>query len=198
MDDHVDAGSLLWLRGERAALGPFCRELAEKYWEWEQDPRVIVGMGRQTPESLEARLDGYNAQARSMANQARFTVHDLTADGGPQPVGSTALRIDHHVRTAEFVILLGSTGRGRGLAGEATRLTVDYGFHITQLRSIWLTVLEQNSAGRRAYESAGFKEAGRRRRAGYWLGADCDEILMDTIPEDFPGPSVARRLIEDR
>lgn len=26
---------LLWLRGERAALGPFSRELVEHYWRWE-------------------------------------------------------------------------------------------------------------------------------------------------------------------
>lgn len=68
---------LLWLRGNRAALGPFARELVEDYWRWAQDPRVIIGPGRQTPESLEARIAGYEAQARSMANQTRFTVYDL-------------------------------------------------------------------------------------------------------------------------
>ncbi|MGH3978676.1 MAG: GNAT family N-acetyltransferase [Pseudonocardiaceae bacterium] len=187
---------LLWLRGQKAALGPYTRELVEKYWEWEQDPRVIIGYGRQTPESLESRIEGYNSQARSMSNQERFTIYDLTADGASRPVGTTALRIDPCVRTAEYVILLGHEGRGRGLATEATRLTLDYGFHITQLRAIWLKVLEHNTAGIRTYEAAGFKEVGRLRRAGYWLGTECDEILMDAIPEDFPGPSTVRGLIE--
>ncbi len=181
---------LLWLRGERAALGPFTRDLVEDYWRWEQDPQVIIGYGRQTPESLEARIAGYESQARSMASQTRFTVYDLTADGGPRPVGTTALRIDHQVRTAEYVILLGAEGRGRGLAREATLLTLDYGFHITNLRALWLKVLEHNTAAIRAYEGAGFKPAGRLRRSGYWLGAECDEIIMDTLPDDFPGPSV--------
>jgi diamine N-acetyltransferase len=63
-----------------------------------------------------------------MGNQERFTGYDLTVDDGPRPVGITALRIDHYVRTAVFVILLGSEGRGRGLATDATRLTLDYGF----------------------------------------------------------------------
>ena len=157
---------------------------------------MIIGYGRQTPESLESRIEGYTSQARNMGNQERFTVYDLTADGGPRPVGTTALRIDHYVRTAEYVILLGSEGRGRGLASEATRLTLDYGFHITQLRVIWLKVLEHNIAGIRAYQTAGFKEVGRLRRAGYWLGAECDEILMDAIPDDFPGPSAVRNLVE--
>ncbi|MGH3797623.1 MAG: GNAT family N-acetyltransferase [Pseudonocardiaceae bacterium] len=187
---------LLWLRGQKAALGPFGRELIEKYWEWEQDPRVIIGYGRQTPESLESRIEGYTSQARSMANQERFTVYDLTADDEPRPVGTTALRIDHYVRTAEYVILLGSEGRGRGLATDATRLTLDYGFHITQLRAIWLKVLEHNTAAIRAYQAAGFKEVGRLRRSGYWLGAECDEIIMDAVSDEFPGPSVACGLVE--
>lgn len=182
---------LLWLRGERVALGPFTRDLVEDYWRWEQDPKVIIGYGRQTPESLEARIAGYESQARSMHNQTRFTVYDLTADGGPRAVGTTALRIDHHVRTAEYVILLGPEGRGRGLAREATLLTLDYGFHITNLRAVWLKVLEHNVAGLRAYDGAGFKPVGRLRRSGYWLGAECDEIIMDALAAEFPGPSVA-------
>ena len=96
----TDRNPLLWLRGERAALGPFTRELVEDYWRWEQDPQVIIGYGRQAPESLEACIAGYESQARSMANQSRFTVYDLTCAGSPRPAGTTALRIDHYVRTA--------------------------------------------------------------------------------------------------
>ncbi|MGH3925133.1 MAG: GNAT family N-acetyltransferase [Pseudonocardiaceae bacterium] len=184
---------LLWLRGDRVALGPFTRDLVEDYWRWEQDPQVIIGYGRQTPESLEARIAGYESQARSMADQIRFTVYDLTTGGEPRPVGTTALRIDHYVRIAEYVILLGAEGRGRRLAREATLLTLDYGFHITNLRAVWLKVLEHNIAGIRAYQGAGFKPAGQLRRCGYWLGAECDEIMMDALRGDFPGPSAVCR-----
>lgn len=47
-------------------------------------------------EALEIRIAGYECQARSMANQTRFTVYDITADDGPRPVGTTALRIDRY------------------------------------------------------------------------------------------------------
>jgi diamine N-acetyltransferase len=187
---------VLWLRGAKVALGPFERRLVEQYWRWEQDPRVVIGEGRQTPESLEARVEGFGHQARNTLNQARFTVYDLTADTTARPVGTTALLIDHHVRAAEYIIKLGSEGRGRHLATEATRLTLDYGFHITNLRSIWLKVLEHNVRGIQAYQAAGFKEAGRLRRSGYWLGADCDEVIMDMLPEEFPGLSAVRHLID--
>ncbi|MBC3189461.1 GNAT family N-acetyltransferase [Pseudonocardia sp. C8] len=182
--DPIPGAPLLWMRGDRAALGPFTRELAELYWQWENEPTVIAGMGRQTPESLEARLTGYDAQARSMGTIPRFTIYDLTRDGGPVPVGTSALRIDHYVRTAEFIILLGADGRGRGLATEATRLTLDYAFTISALRSVWLKVLAPNTGAITAYEKAGFCHAGRLRRAGYWHGAETDELIMDAVADD--------------
>lgn len=61
---------------------------------------------------------------------------------------------------------------------------------------VWLKVLEHNTAGIRAYQNAGFKEAGRLRNAGYWLGEVCDELLMDAVREDFTGPSTARKIAE--
>ncbi|HWR48011.1 MAG TPA: GNAT family protein, partial [Pseudonocardiaceae bacterium] len=87
---------------------------------------------------------------------------------------------------------LAASARGQGLATEATLLTLDYGFHVTSLRMIWLKVLEPNTAGIRAHTSAGFKPAGRLRQSGYWLGEVCDEILMDALKEDFPEPSPIR------
>jgi diamine N-acetyltransferase len=83
--------------------------------------------------------------------------------------------------------VLTAAARGRGLATEATLLTLDYGFHVTALRMIWLKVLEPNTAGIRAYTSAGFKPAGRLRQSGYWLGEVCAELIMDAVKEDFQG-----------
>lgn len=188
-DNTGAATPLLWMRGQRAALGPFTRELAELYWRWENEPTVIAGMGRQTPESLEARLAGYDAQARSMGTIPRFTIYDLTRGGVPVPVGTSALRIDHYVRTAEFIILLGEDGRGRSLATEATRLTLDYAFTISALRSVWLKVLAPNTGAIAAYDKAGFRHAGRLRRAGYWNGTEADELIMDVVADEYQDPT---------
>ena len=103
------------------------------------------------------------------------------------PGGSATERHGHQARTAEFIIVLAGAARGRGLATEATLLTLDYGFHVTALRMIWLKVLEPNTAGIRAYTSAGFKPAGRLRQSGYWLGEVCAELIMDALKEDFQG-----------
>lgn len=183
----MTAEPMLWLRGERVALGPTHAELIEEYWRWENDPVAVNGYGRQVPESLETRREGYGHQARGSLNQVRFTVHNLKNETAP--CGLTSLTVDHQVRTAEFLILLAPEARGQGLAAEATRLTLDYAFHLTALAQVWLKVLEPNAAAIRAYEQAGFQLAGRLRQAGYWHGQHCDELLMDALPADFPGPS---------
>src|SRR5207248_10443428 len=157
--------------------------------------RVMTGNGRQTPESLDERTAGLDSQMRHSMNQARFTIYDTTKDE-PSPVGTTDLVIQHRWRTAEFFILLGEEGRGRGIGTEATRLALDYAFHVTNLLNVYLTVLSPNTAAIRAYEKAGFRVIGERRQSGCWLGRRVSEVLMDAIPTDFPGPSVVSQVVE--
>ncbi|MFE7623744.1 GNAT family N-acetyltransferase [Streptomyces sp. NPDC057509] len=181
----------LWVTTDTCGLGPYRADLVETYWRWEQEPTLMVGYGRQAPESVEARAEGMAHQLQG-AN-LRFTVYDLT-EGAPVPVGVSTLLPDEAVRTAEFVIMLGKGARGRGLGTEATRLTLDYGFHVANLRAVWLKVLAPNIAAIRAYEKAGFRSAGRLREAGYWLGETCDELAFDALAKEFAGPSAVKAL----
>ncbi|WP_413787824.1 GNAT family N-acetyltransferase [Streptomyces platensis] len=186
---------MLWIGTDTCALGPYRADLVETYWRWEQDPTLLVGYGRQAPESLEARTEGMADQLRG--ENLRFTIYDRTS-GEPVPAGIATLLPDHAVRTAEYVIMLAPEARGRGLGTQATRLALDYAFHITNLRMVWLKVLAPNQAGIRAYEKAGFRTAGKLREAGYWLGQTCDEVIMDAVAGEFAGPSVVTPLLPSR
>lgn len=152
---------------------------------------MLIGCGTHVPASLEARREG--SQARG-SESLRFTVWDLTKDE-PAPIGTTAVRIDPDTRTGEFFILLGTAeARGRGLGTEATRLTLDYAFHVANLACVHLTVKAPNTRAIRAYEAAGFRWIGQRRNSAYWFGQRCDEVLMDCVPADYAGTSEFRSL----
>ncbi|WP_205629574.1 GNAT family N-acetyltransferase [Jiangella muralis] len=86
-------------------------------------------------------------------------------------------------------MLLAPEARGQGYTADAAMLTLDWGFHLAAVRMVWLKVLEPNAHAIRAYERAGFRPAGRLRQAGWWYGESCDELLMDAVRADFPGPS---------
>ncbi|SDU19728.1 GNAT family N-acetyltransferase [Jiangella alkaliphila] len=180
------------LSGSRLGLALPRRELLPEYHRWENDPRTILGYGNQFPQSWEVRDAGWERQ-RSNHHYPQFEVvrlDDLTA------VGMTTLDVNQYVRTAEFTVVLAPEARGQGFAAEATRLTLDWAFHLGALRMVWLKVLEPNRAGIAAYEQAGFRAAGRLRRAGYWLGAPCDELIMDAVAEEFEGESWVTTAVE--
>ncbi len=147
---------------------------------------MLIGYGRQGPESLEARAEGMAHQLRG--ENIRFTVYDLTGER-PVPAGVTTLLPDHSVRTAEFVVMLAPQHRGRGLGTAATRLTLDYAFHVTNLRMVWLKVLAPHTEAIRTYVKAGFRHVGLMRQAGYWRGKICDELVMDAVATEFTAPS---------
>ena len=180
---------VLWARADGIALGALRADLAHEYWRWESDPGAVLGYGRQVPESPDSRAEGLQHQLRGAPDQARFTVYHERA-GDPAPCGLASLLIDHQVRTAEFILVVAPEARGKGVGTVATRLTLDYAFHVIGLDMVWLKVLEPNTAGRNAYAKAGFREVGTMRSAGVWKGRRCGEVVMDAVPEDFPWPSV--------
>ena len=62
-------------------------------------------------------------------------------------------------------------------------------FPVTGLECVYLTVLEPNTGAITAYEHAGFRRQGLHRNSNKWLGRRVNEIHMDAVPAEFPGPS---------
>jgi diamine N-acetyltransferase len=176
--------------GDKVALGPLRRELAADYARWMNDPAVRDGlnqMGVATAQSQEKWVEENLEQgAKSEPEAVEFTVYDRTDSA---PVGTAGLLgILHAHGNAEFAIYLGER-RGRGLGTEATRLVLDFAFHVLHLRNVLLETLAWNAAGLAAYERAGFRRVGVRRGARISRGRPTDVVLMDAVPEDF-GASV--------
>jgi RimJ/RimL family protein N-acetyltransferase len=183
------------IEGERAALGPLRRDLAETYTRWINRLEVkagILNLGIYDVQSEEAWLEE-NAKTNAQLDPtaANFTIYDRE-DGAP--VGTCALmNISHRHARATFGILLGER-RGRGLGTDATRLTLDWAFNVLSLRNVILEVHPWNAGAIRAYEKAGFKLIGRRRDALVARGRRWDEIYMDAVASEFTGSVLAGRL----
>ena len=178
--------------GDKVALGPLRRDLAADYARWMNEPTVRCGlnqMGIATPQSQEKWVDdNLERGAKSEPEVVEFTVYDRKDSA---PVGTAGLLgILHAHGNAEFAIFLGER-RGQGLGTEATRLVLDFAFHVLQLRNVLLETLESNAAGLAAYERAGFRRIGVRRGARISRGQPTDVVLMDAVPQDF-GASVLR------
>ena len=183
------------IEGDRAALGTLRRDLAPTYAAWMNRVdvrRSLPHLGLFDREAQEARLaEQAKANAQRQPEEVGFTIYDRR-DG--EAVGMSSLfKIDHHHLRATFGILLGER-RGQGLGTEATRLTLDWAFHVLSLRNVLLEVMDWNAAGIRAYEKAGFRHVGRRRDALLHGGRRFDEVLMDAVPGDLTGSVLATRM----
>ena len=182
----------LFVVGEKAALGPLRPDLADPYARWMNQIEVRRGldhMGIASPHSqgkwIEENLE---KGAKREPEAAEFTIYDRSDSAA---IGTCGLfQIGHTHGTAKFGIVVGER-RGQGLGTEATRLALDFGFHVLQLRNVLLEALDWNVAGLTAYERAGFRRIGIRRGAVLSGGRPTDVVLMDAIPEDF-GASVLR------
>ncbi len=172
--------------GKNVSLGPLRRDLAASYARWNNQLEVRRGLdylGVATPESEEKWVeDNLKAGAEREPKVVEFTIYDR---GDGAPVGTAGLfGILHAHGVASFGIAIGER-RGRGLGTEATRLVLDYAFHVLHLRNVMLETLEWNVAGLTAYERAGFRRIGVRRGARISHGKPTDLVLMDAVPEDF-------------
>jgi len=178
--------------GEKVALGPLRRDLAASYARWMNQLEVRSGlahMGIATPQSQEKWVEeNIEKGAKPEPEVVEFTVYDSSDS---TPVGTAGLLHIHHAHgTAEFAIAIGER-RAQGLGTEATRLVLDFAFHVLHLRNVLLETLEWNVAGLTAYERAGFRRVGVRRGAVMSRGRPTDVVIMDAVPEDF-GASMLR------
>jgi diamine N-acetyltransferase len=178
--------------GEKVALGPLRRDLAGVYARWMNQVEVrrgLVHRGVASAQSQEKWVEeNLEKSAKREPERVEFTVYDRSDS---TPVGTAGLfKIAHAHGTAEFGIAIGDR-RGQGLGSEATRLVLDFAFHVLELRNVLLEALEWNVAGLTAYERAGFRRVGVRRGAVMSRGRATDVVIMDAVREDF-GPSVLR------
>jgi diamine N-acetyltransferase len=189
------AKPVITICGEQVALGPLRRDLVPLYHRWMNDFEVQRAYGVPKPMSREQVEQWYEMAAVS-DEHLRFVIYE---GADLRPIGKTGLyHIDHRNRRAEFGILIGErAAQGKGHGTEVTRLVLDYAFTTVGLHSVLLEVASYNLAGIRAYQKAGFREAGRRRESFLYEGRWHDKVYMDVLESEFVRPEFGKILEVD-
>ncbi len=173
--------------GARVALGPLRRDLVPLYHEWENDLPTSRNRGvNPVPRTLEQVAEGYGSTATD--REVWFTVYECR---GWTPIGVTWLsEVSYRDRTASFSIFLGTRNRAKGYGTEATRLMLDYAFTVLGMHNVMLIVAEFNTAGRRAYEKAGFRVFGARTQSYPVAGRLWNDVYMECLATEFQSPQL--------
>ena len=184
------------IEGDLVALGPLTRELIPLFQRWFNQFEMQRTLGVPAmPMTLESETSWYDAAAMS-SSTTTFVIYERTT---MRPIGDTSLTdIDYRNGTATFGIAIGEQrARGKGYGTETARLMLDYAFTALGLHNVMLTVYEFNLGARRAYEKAGFKEIGRRRKSRQMGGTYWDDIYMDAVAGEFESTVLAKVFAPD-
>ncbi len=95
--------------------------------------------------------------------------------------------------SCDFRILIGPSGRNRGLGTEATRLIIGYGFERLGLHRISLEVYAFNPRARRAYEKVGFRSEGVLRECLRYNGEWIDATVMSILAPEWTARTASQR-----
>ncbi len=172
------------LIGPTCYLTPVSASHAEIVAAWSNDPQVSAHTGDIAYMIPVEKQQEYLESMRE--NGYAFLIVMLTSD---HPVGLCRLKnVDMINRTATLGIFIGDKEYwNRGLGTEATKLLLDFGFNVLNLRNIMLQVFSFNQRAIRSYEKCGFREIGRRRKAIMYGNKHYDEVYMDILAEEFNG-----------
>jgi RimJ/RimL family protein N-acetyltransferase len=169
------------LHGASVTLAPLEPEHLEHYCHWFADPEVTRFLKLQAPPTLAEEQAWFQRTAASDSD----VVWGLFADG--QHIGSTAIhRINWRNRRALTGIVIGDrTWWGRGVATQAHALRTRYAFDELNLEKLVTTVIEGNTASRRALERVGYCSIGVHRRHEFRGGQWWDTRIFELLSEEW-------------
>ena len=115
------------------------------------------------------------------------TRYDAVIEADGVAVGTIGLlSIDQRNSKAEYYVAMGETDyKGKGVAKEASRLILAYGFGTLGLNRIYLYTETENVAAQNLFESVGFVREGLLRHDIVSHGKYADRIVYGYLKEDW-------------
>ncbi|MFS8531446.1 GNAT family N-acetyltransferase [Sphaerobacter thermophilus] len=174
------------LQGDRITLTPLGEADLDDVRRWRSDPDVTrYWITQVVPTRAEMR-------AWLARNRREGALLWVIRDERRHRIGFVTLfGIDPEHRKAELALMIGERDIwGQGYARETLRVVLRHAFTPTSygglgLHKVWLCVVAENQAARRAYVACGFREDGVLREDLYRDGVWHDQILMSILEDEF-------------
>ena len=168
----------------------FDRELAkgEDYNRWLVDPEIAKfnthGLFPYTESEKEAFLSSIEKHEKIV--WAVFLKNNDNGSYNPKHVGNISLdRLNFIYHSAEMGFMFDKEVWGKGIATEAGKLLVDFGFKRLALHRIWLCTAEINIGMQKVAEKIGFQKTGVFREAMYLCGQYMSAYHYDILRSEW-------------
>ncbi|HIQ06206.1 MAG TPA: N-acetyltransferase [Anaerolineae bacterium] len=169
------------LHGRRVRLRPIRDDDLPVFIHWLADPEITCFMAG----VMHLTVDEERKWARRVLEDPNEYVFSVEAEDGVL-IGNCRLSLKRQHHAASFGIMIGAKERwGRGYCQDVLSTVLRYGFEEHRLHRIYLSVKEENVAGRRCYEKCGFVVEGLLREAELINGTYHNVIRMGILDREW-------------
>jgi len=171
------------LIGEKCYLSPLNGSETEKVAKWSNNMEVAIRTGDISD------MITYEVQRQYLQNMNSSTGYAfyIIRKEDDEVVGvGRLMRVNFINRNAIMGMFIGEgSDRNQGVGTEATKLLLDFGFNVLNLRNIMIETYSFNEPAMKTCKKCGFKEIGRRRKSIIYGKNEYDEVFMDILNEEF-------------
>jgi RimJ/RimL family protein N-acetyltransferase len=171
--------------GTDVTLLPFDEKWLPSVLKWVNQPELRLGTGAEGPVSDFEHRHWYEKTMMDRSQRVFVIGHGEASNS--VPVGLIGLKdLSTRAHSAEYWIYIGEEdARRKGVAREATRLVLDFGFNSLGLHRIYLKVLATNEAALALYRKLGFTLEGTLRDHSFSAGKFVDMLCYAVLEEEF-------------
>jgi len=171
------------LKGETIQLKQIEEDDLAKFRDWRNSPYVRNYVREYRPLNMENQKQWFKSLTNDKSN-IEFTIKDLAEN---KTIGLCGLTyINWKEGHGEITIYIGNgEWQGRGCAGEALDLLLQYGFMELRLHRICAIIYSYNELSIRLFERHGFRYEGKHREARFWNGEYHDELVYGILDYEY-------------
>ncbi|WP_425448839.1 GNAT family N-acetyltransferase [Dethiothermospora halolimnae] len=184
-------GHLRKMIGDNCYLSPVDGKEADKVAKWSNDIEVALKTGDISD------MITYELQKEYLKNMNnRGYGFYIVRKEDDEVIGIARLmRVNLINKNAMMGMFIGQKdNRSNGIGTEATKLLLDFGFNVINLRNIMIETFSFNKAAMKACKKCGFKEIGRRRKSIIYGENEYDEVFMDILNDEFKDSKINKIL----
>ncbi len=180
------------LIGEKCYLSPVDTSETEKVARWSNDIEVAIRTGDISDMITYEAQRGY---LENMNNNRGYAFYIIRVEDDEVIGICRLMRINFINRNAIMGMFIGErSDRNQGVGTEATKLLLDFGFNILNLKNIMIETYSFNEPAMKVCQKCGFKEIGRRRKSVIYGNNEYDEVFMDILSEEFQDSIISKVL----
>ncbi|KNF08486.1 acetyltransferase [Gottschalkia purinilytica] len=194
MKTEIDFLTKPTLKGEKVILRPFATEDWEKMIPLLTDPEVKRLTGSvANDEEANAPISSEEAEHIKQWYQSRNQQTDrldlaIIERANGKLVGEVVFNdFEETTRNVNFRILIGASGRGKGLGTDATALFLQYGFEVLGLHKVELEVYSFNPRAEKVYRKNGFVLEGIKREDFLYNDEYIDTKIFGLLKKEYEG-----------